>query len=67
MAAIDVIPITDKAGLKEDDIILAVNNNFTNNIQVYKSLLQNAGEKVKIIVKRNGELVETSLRVKSII
>ena len=57
----------DKAGLKEDDIVLAINNNFTNNIQVYKSLLQNAGEKVKIIVKRNGELIETSLRVKSII
>jgi hypothetical protein len=57
----------EKAGLKEDDIILAINNNFTNNIQVYKSLLQNVGEKVKIIVKRKGELVEMTLRVKSII
>jgi hypothetical protein len=57
----------EKAGLKEDDIVLAVNNNFSNNIQVYKNLLQNTGDKVKIIVKRNGELVQMTLRVKSIL
>ena len=57
----------DKAGLKEDDIILAVSNNFSNNVQVYKNLLQNTGEKVKIIAKRKGELIQVVLRVKSII
>ncbi|HTI91253.1 MAG TPA: aspartyl protease family protein [Puia sp.] len=56
----------DKAGLKEDDVILAVGTNFTNNIQTYKNLLQNPGEKVKITFKRNGELSQTFLRVKSI-
>jgi hypothetical protein len=56
----------DKAGLKEDDIVLAVGNNFSNNIQVYKNLLQNPGDRVKIIVKRNGELQQTFLKVKSI-
>ncbi|HXO75201.1 MAG TPA: aspartyl protease family protein [Puia sp.] len=56
----------DKAGLKEDDVILAVGTNFTNNIQTYKNLLQNPGEKVKITLKRNGELSQTFLRVKSI-
>ncbi|MBS1601241.1 MAG: aspartyl protease family protein [Bacteroidetes bacterium] len=54
------------AGLKEDDVVLAVGNNFSNNIQAYKNLLQNPGEKVKIIVKRNGELQQTYLKVKSI-
>jgi hypothetical protein len=54
------------AGLKEDDVVLAVGNNFTNNIQAYKNLLQNPGEKVKIIVKRNGELQQLFLKVKSI-
>jgi len=54
------------AGLKEDDVVLAVGNNFTNNIQTYKNLLQNPGEKVKIIVKRNGELQQLFLKVKSI-
>ncbi|HEY4290814.1 MAG TPA: aspartyl protease family protein [Puia sp.] len=56
----------DKAGLKEDDVILAIGTNFTNNIQTYKNLLQNPGEKVKITFKRNGELQQTYLRVKSI-
>ena len=54
------------AGLKEDDVVLAVGNNFTNNIQTYKNLLQNPGDKVKIIVKRNGELQQVFLKVKSI-
>lgn len=56
----------EKAGLKEDDVILAVGSNFSNNIQTYKNLLQNPGEKVKIIVKRNGVLVQTYMKVKSI-
>jgi hypothetical protein len=57
----------EKGGLKADDIVLAVNNNFSNNIQVYKNLLQNSGEKMKLIVKRNGELVQVVFRVKSIL
>jgi C-terminal processing protease CtpA/Prc len=56
----------EKAGLKEDDVIIAVGNNFTNNIQTYKNLLQNTGEKVKIIVKRGTVLEQLILRVKSI-
>jgi hypothetical protein len=56
----------EKAGLKEDDVVLAIGNNFTNNIQTYKNLLQNTGERVKIIIKRNGELQQLYMRVKSI-
>lgn len=56
----------EKAGLKEDDVVLAVGNNFSNNIQAYKNLLQTPGEKVKLIVKRNGELLQMFLKVKSI-
>lgn len=56
----------DKAGLKEDDVVLAVGNNFSNNIQTYKNLLQNTGERVKLIVKRNGELQQLYMRVMSI-
>ena len=57
----------EKAGLREDDVIVAINNNFSNNIQAYKSMLQNAGEKLKIIVNRKGQLVELFLKVKSIL
>lgn len=56
----------EKAGFKEDDVVVAVANNFSNNIQVYKNLLQNTGEKVKIIVKRKGVLEQLYLVVKSI-
>ena len=56
----------EKAGLKVDDILLAVNNNFSNSIQAYKALLQNTGEKLKLIVRRNGELLPLVMQVKSI-
>jgi hypothetical protein len=56
----------EKAGFKEDDIVLSVGNNFSNNIQAYKNLLQNTGEKLRIIVNRSGELQQLTLRVKSI-
>ncbi|HEY4874354.1 MAG TPA: aspartyl protease family protein [Puia sp.] len=56
----------EKAGFKEDDIVVSVGTNFSNNIQVYKSLLQNIGEKVTVIVKRSTGLQELTLKVKSI-
>jgi C-terminal processing protease CtpA/Prc len=56
----------EEAGFKPDDVIMAVNGNFSRNIQVYKSMLQNVGEKVKILVLRKGEPVLVNLRVKSI-
>ena len=57
----------EKAGLKLDDVVIAVNNNFSNNIQVYKNILQTIGERVILIVKRNGALQQLNLRVKSIL
>ena len=57
----------EEAGFKPDDVIMAINNNFTKNIQVYKNILQNTGDKVKILVLRNGLPVMISLKVKSIL
>ena len=34
-----------KAGLKKDDVIIAVNSNFSNDINVYKNLMQTVGSK----------------------
>ena len=54
----------EKAGFKVNDVLIAVNNNFSKDIQIYKNLFQNPGEKVKVIVRRNNELVQLSLRIR---
>ena len=46
----------EQAGIKEGDIVVAVNNNFSQNLNQYKTALQSANEKIKIIVRRKGEL-----------
>jgi hypothetical protein len=64
----DIMPGSpaEKAGLQVDDIVIAVANNFTNNIQTYKNLLQNAGEKVQLILRRKGQLTTANIRIRSI-
>jgi hypothetical protein len=66
---IDIIPDSpgDKAGFKKDDIIFSIDNNMSKNIQVFKTQLQNAGAKMKIIVLRDNKPVELSLKIKSIL
>jgi hypothetical protein len=56
----------EKIGLKEGDILIALNNNFTQSLQQMKAQLQNAG-RVDMIVKRNSELLKFSFKVKSIL
>jgi hypothetical protein len=55
------------AGFKEGDIILAMDNNFSNSILSYKNLLQTPRKRIKVIVSRNGTLEELDLVVKSIL
>ena len=43
-----------KAGLKKDDVIVAVNTNFSNDINVYKNLMQVVGQKITLLVYRNN-------------
>lgn len=57
----------EAAGLKEGDEILAVNKNFTLNLNVFKIALQTPNEKVKILYRRNGDLNEVEFKVKSIL
>jgi hypothetical protein len=57
----------EKSGLKEGDVVVAVNKNFNQNLQQYKAAIQSTGERLRIIVQRNGELKEFELRVKSIL
>lgn len=57
----------EAAGLKEQDIVVAINNNFSQNLNQYKIALQAPNEKIKMIVRRDGELQMIEFRVKHIL
>lgn len=57
----------EKAGLKEDDEVLAVNNKFGLTLDELKQALQNTYGKVKIIYRRNQELNTTTMDVINIL
>ncbi len=54
------------AGLKEGDIVVGVNNILGQNLQLYKTALQQQGEKIKMIISRDGDLMEFTFKIKSI-
>ncbi len=57
----------DKAGFEIGDEIIAVGNNLSKNIQVYKNLLLVANQRIKVIVMRNGKPVQVFLKTASIL
>ena len=57
----------EAAGLKEGDVVVAINKNFSQNMQLYKAALQNTGDRVNIVVRRDGELLVFDFKVKSIL
>jgi predicted metalloprotease with PDZ domain len=54
------------AGLKEGDEVISINNILGQNLQLFKSALQQQGEKIRMIVNRDGELMEFHFKIKSI-
>jgi hypothetical protein len=56
----------EAAGIKEGDVVIAVNKNFTQNLNQYKLELQKPNEKVTFLIRRNQDLKEITLKVKSI-
>jgi hypothetical protein len=57
----------EKAGLKEGDEVIGINNVIGQNLQLFKSALQVQGDKIRMIVNRNGDLMEFSFKIKSIL
>jgi hypothetical protein len=55
------------AGLQEGDVLIGINNILNANIQQYKTTLQAAGQKIRIIITRDGKLMEFNFKVKSIL
>ncbi|MEO6069759.1 MAG: aspartyl protease family protein [Chitinophagaceae bacterium] len=56
----------EAAGLKEGDLVLSINKVFTSNLLLLKTELQNAGNKIKMIIIRDGQLMEIPFKIKSI-
>jgi hypothetical protein len=52
-----------KAGLKKDDVVIAVNTNFSNDINIYKNLMQVVGQKVTLVISRKNVPMIISFRV----
>jgi S1-C subfamily serine protease len=52
-----------KAGFRKDDVVVAVNTNFSNDITQYKNLLQTEGDKLKVIITRNNTLQIINFKV----
>ena len=57
----------EEAGVLEGDEVIGVNKNFSQNLNQYKIALQVPNEKIKLIVRRNGEILEFEFKVKSIL
>ncbi len=57
----------EAAGVKEGDEILAINKVFNQRLDQYKVALQQTKERIKLILQRNGELMEMEFQVKSIL
>jgi hypothetical protein len=57
----------EQSGVKVGDIVVAINNNFTQNFNQYKSVLQTSNERIKLIIRRKEELLQISFKVKSIL
>ncbi len=68
IAISDVIPGSpaDEAGLKVGDTIVAIDNSLGSNMQAYRNVLQESGKKVKMIVLRNGLLLQKTMAIKRI-
>ena len=66
---VDVMPGSpaEAGGFKPDDLIMAVENNFSQSIQTYKNLMQVPGQRLKVLVMRDGEPFILTLKVKSIL
>ncbi|MDF2381118.1 aspartyl protease family protein [Nostoc ellipsosporum NOK] len=55
-----------KAGIREGDHVLAVNNNFSQNLNQYKIALQATGQNVRLLLRRAKQLINVELGIKRI-
>lgn len=54
-------------GIKQGDELVGIGNLFNQNFNQYKAALQTAGGKTKLTIRRNGELMQIDIKIKSIL
>jgi len=57
----------EAAGAREGDEVLGVNKNFSQNLNQYKIAMQMPNERIKLIIRRGGEISELEFKVRSIL
>jgi predicted metalloprotease with PDZ domain len=57
----------EKAGILEGDEVIAINKNFSQNLNTYKILLQAPNERVHLIIRRGNDLKELDFKIKSML
>ncbi|MET0299569.1 MAG: PDZ domain-containing protein, partial [Flavitalea sp.] len=69
ITVVDIMPGSpaEAAGFKAGDVVMAIDNNFTRNIKTYKSILQSAKDKIKVLIMRDRAPLILTLKVKSIL
>ncbi len=55
------------AGMKEGDIVVAVNNDISQNFNHYKAQVQMTNEKLRFVIRRGTDLLQIQVKVKSIL
>lgn len=55
------------SGIQTGDVIIGINGDFSGNIQTYRSLIQDSEKPVKLLIRRNGALLDVSFRPISIL
>lgn len=57
----------EKSGMQEGDVVIAINKSFNGSLQQFKTALQNAGDRLKVIIEREGALKVFDIKVKNIL
>lgn len=57
----------EAVGLKEGDQVLAVNKNFSQNLNQYKIALQSPNEKVQLIIRHEGDIKQVKFKLRTIL
>ncbi|HET9055769.1 MAG TPA: aspartyl protease family protein [Chitinophagaceae bacterium] len=56
----------EKSGFLPGDIIFGIGNNFSNDVQKYKEMIQNVGQTLPVVIIRNEKAMLILLKIKSI-